>query len=138
MNGITAALTGRLGADADLRYTAQGRALATFSVAVDDDKAEQGKAEWVRATVWGEDAEELAPRLVKGVRVYLEGRVRLDQWQAQDGQQRSTLKLSAWVCQPMGLSFLRARQDHRSPAGARRGRGIQGRQPIEVGEALGG
>ena len=76
MNGITAALTGRLGSDAELKYLPSGQALATVSVAVDDAKAEQGKSEWVRATVWGEQAEDLAPRLVKGTRVYLEGRVR--------------------------------------------------------------
>ncbi len=103
MNGITAALTGRLGSDAELKYLPSGGALATFSVAVDDaKKAEGDPAEWLRATVWGEQAEDLAPRLVKGTRVYLEGRLKLEQWQARDGAQRATLKLSAWACQPMG------------------------------------
>ena len=103
MNGITAALTGRIGQDADLKYLPTGNALATFSVAADDaKKAEGDQAEWLRVTVWGEAAEELAPRLVKGTRVYVEGRMKLDQWQAKDGAQRSTLKLSAWTCQPMG------------------------------------
>jgi len=72
-------------------------------VAADDaKKAEGDQAEWVRVTVWGEAAEELAPRLVKGTRVYVEGRMKLEQWQAKDGAQRSTLKLSAWTCTPMG------------------------------------
>ncbi len=103
MNGITAALTGRIAADAELKYLATGAALASFSVAVDDAKRpEGGPTEWVRATVWGEQAEDLAPRLTKGTRVYLEGRLKLEQWQAQDGAQRSALKLSAWACQPMG------------------------------------
>jgi len=103
MNGIAAALTGRLGSDAELKYLPNGNALATFSVAVDDAKKADGdQAEWIRATVWGERAEDLAPRLFKGARVYLEGRVRLDQWTTQAGEQRSTLKLTAWVVQPMG------------------------------------
>lgn len=77
--------------------------MATFSVAVDDaKKAEGGQAEWIRAIVWGEDAEQLAPRLVKGTGVYLEGRLRLETWQTREGEHRSTLKLSAWSCQPMG------------------------------------
>ena len=103
MNGITATLTGRIGSDAELKYLPTGNALATFSVAADDaKKAEGDQAEWVRVTVWGEAAEELAPRLVKGTRVYVEGRMKLEQWQAKDGAQRSTLKLSAWTCTPMG------------------------------------
>ena len=103
MNGITAALTGRIGQDADLKYLPTGNALATSSVAADDVKKTDGEqAEWVRVTVWGKAAEELTPRLVKGTRVYCEGRLKLEQWQAKDGTQRSTLKLSGWVCQPMG------------------------------------
>ena len=103
MNGITAALTGRIGQDAELKYLPTGNALATFSVAADDaKKGDDAPTEWVRVTVWGEVAEELAPRLVKGTRVYVEGRLKLEQWQAKDGAQRSALKLSAWVCQPMG------------------------------------
>ena len=115
MNGIVAALTGRIGQDAELKYLPTGNALATFSVAADDAKKAEGEqAEWVRVTVWGEAAEELAPRLVKGTRVYVEGRLKLEQWQAKDGAQRSTLKLSAWTCQPMGQignNRLRRRQD---------------------------
>ena len=103
MNGIVAALTGGIGQDAELKYLPTGNALATFSVAADDaKKADDAPAEWLRVTVWGEVAEELAPRLVKGTRVYVEGRIKLEQWQARDGAQRSTLKLSAWACQPMG------------------------------------
>lgn len=113
MNGITCALTGRLGGDAELKYTSQGSAMATFSVAVDDvKKAEGDQTEWVRATVWGEAAEQLAPRLVKGTGVYLEGRLRLEVWTTREGEQRSTLKLSAWSCQPMGqIGRQRPRQD---------------------------
>jgi single-strand DNA-binding protein len=113
MNGITAALTGRLGGDAELKYTANGTVMATFSVAVDDAKKAEGEpAEWVRVTVWGEPAEDLAPRLMKGTAVYLEGRLRLETWMTREGEQRSTLKLSAWTCQPMGqLGRQRPRQD---------------------------
>lgn len=103
MNGITACLTGRLGSDAESRYLANGTALATFSVAVDDSKKAEGdQTEWIRCTIWGEMAETLAPRLTKGAQAYLEGRLKLEQWTTQAGEQRSTLKMSAWSCQVMG------------------------------------
>ncbi len=103
MNGITAALTGRIGADAELRYTSAGKPMATFNVAVDDTKrSDDDKAEWLRVTVWDALAEEMAGRLVKGAGVYLEGRLKMETWQDREGAQRSTLKLSAWTVQPLG------------------------------------
>ena len=113
MNGITTALTGRLGADSELRYSANGNAYVTINVAVDDAKKAEGDAtDWVRATVFGEQAEQLAPRLTKGTSVYLEGRLRLETWTGREGEARSTLKLSAWICQPMGqLGRQRPRQE---------------------------
>lgn len=130
MNGITACVTGRLGSDAELRYSAQGTAFAAFNLAVDDAKREEGAAtEWVRCVLFGEQAEDLAPRLVKGVQVYIEGRLRLDQWEGRDGEQRATLKLAAWVVQPMGVEHRRPRQD-----GPPRGAGAP--QPRRMPEAM--
>ena len=109
MNGITCALTGRLGADAELRYTGEGVAFVTFAVAVDDaNRADANGAEWVRVAVYGEQAEDLEARLVKGTPVYVEGRVRLDLWETRAGEQRATLKLTAWECCPMGQIGRRA------------------------------
>lgn len=116
MNGITVALTGRLGGDAELRYTGEGVAFVTFAVAVDDANRPEGAgAEWVRVAVYGERAEDLESRLVKGTPVYVEGRLRLDLWATQGGEQRATLKLTAWECVPMG-------QIGRRSPGARRRR----------------
>ena len=86
MNGIVACLFGRIGQDAELRYTAQGTAFASVSVAVEDAKRDQDSP----------------ARLVKGTRLYAEGRVKLSQWTGNDGQERSGLNLSAWTCQPIG------------------------------------
>ena len=115
MNGIIACLFGRVGQDAELRYTAQGTAFASVSVAVEDNKrAEDGPTEWARCTVWGELAEEMAPRLTKGTRAYFEGRARLKTW-TKDGAERSGLELSCWTCQPIGQIGRRAPK----PAAAR-------------------
>ena len=107
MNGIAAALQGRI-TEPELRYTSGGQAVLQFSVvAIDGHAAAGAEPEWVKVSVWGERAEELAPSLKKGVEVYLEGRLRLNTWQS-NGEQRSGLALSAWKCEPMGQIGKRA------------------------------
>jgi single-strand DNA-binding protein len=111
MNGITAAFQGRLPRDADaLRYTSQGTALLSFSVAVEDSRRGEGDpTEWVRVTAWGELAEDLVDRLPKGAEVYVEGRLRCEQWTGSDGQPRAGLAVSAWKVEPLGQIGRRAK-----------------------------
>jgi single-strand DNA-binding protein len=99
VNGVIAAVEGYLGQDAELRFTAEGRAVCNFSVAAFDAKrAEDAPTEWIKVTVWGEEAERLAPSLVKGAEVYCHGRLRLNTWTATSGEQRAGLQLSAYEC----------------------------------------
>jgi single-strand DNA-binding protein len=108
MNGIQTAFTGRLSRDPASKSTATGKAMLTLSVAVDEnshqpmDRADT-ETTWVRCVVWEARADELAQVLKKGSRVYIEGRLKLDRWVAQDGQPRAGLNVSAWVVQPMGV-----------------------------------
>ena len=78
----------------------------------------------MRVACFGELAEALNGKVTKGARVYADGRLRLEQWAGQDGAQRSTLKLTAWVLTPMGLESRRPRQEaqnvHSAPSGVRR------------------
>lgn len=128
MNGIHAALEGRI-SEPQLHYTAGGQAVLQFSLVVLDSKAQAGaEPEWVRVAVWGERAEELAPLLKKGVEVYAEGRIRLNKWEGANGEQRTGLSLSAWACQPKGLIGERAPRKptpgrHPAPIGNRTPRG---------------
>jgi single-strand DNA-binding protein len=110
VNGIACALQGRLGGDPELRFAAQGTAMLSFSVAVQDDKRDDGTpAEWVRVTCWAEAAEQLADRLKKGDEVYVEGRVKLWQGQGRDGVQKAGLSVSAWLVQALGKIGRQAR-----------------------------
>ena len=67
-----------------------------------DSKAADGTGQWVRVGHFGDDAEELAQRLVKGTDVYVEGRLKLNTWTIQDGSQRSGLNVTAWKLEPLG------------------------------------
>jgi single-strand DNA-binding protein len=93
-------LIGNLGRDPEMRYTPDGRPVTQFSVAVNrNTKTQSGEwleeTEWFRVTVWGNQAERMAENLRKGSRVYVEGRFRTREWEAQDGTKRTALEVTA-------------------------------------------
>jgi single-strand DNA-binding protein len=64
---------GRIGRDAELRYTPGGDAVINLALACDyGRKGQDGKrpTQWVDATLWGKQAEAMAPYLLKGQQVY--------------------------------------------------------------------
>lgn len=86
-------LTGRLGADPELRTTAQGSAVVTFRVASNRSwTSSTGEAhedtEWFRVVAWNRLAEICHEYLTKATRVYIEGRMQTRQWTDQHGQVR--------------------------------------------------
>lgn len=93
-------LTGRLGADPELRYTAQGSAVVTFRVASNRSWiASTGEAhedtEWFRVVAWNRLAEICNEYLTKATRVYIEGRVQTRQWVDTSGQTRYVTEVIA-------------------------------------------
>jgi single-strand DNA-binding protein len=112
MNGIHTAFQGTLGGDAELKYTATGKAVLSLPVAVSENRPGGDGAEptWVRVSAWEDLAERLADTLKKGSEVYVEGRLKLNTWTAQDGTQRTGLNCSAWKVEPLGAIGRRAPQ----------------------------
>lgn len=105
MEGIKTAFEGRISAPDGLKFTAGGTAALSFGVVVAVDK--KGTAQWLRVTIWGDLAEELAPVLEKGMEVYVEGDLTLNEWEA-GGEKRHGLSISARRCEPLGLIGHRA------------------------------
>ena len=100
-------LIGHLGRDPELRYTASGTPVCDFSIAVSRryntrDGQQQDETEWFRVSAWNKLAENCANYLTKGQQVYIEGRIQLDRWTGQDGQERSTLAVTAFEMQMLG------------------------------------
>jgi single-strand DNA-binding protein len=65
----------RLGDNAELRYTPNGDAVVSLSLAYNyGRKGEDGKAptQWINASLWGKRAEATAPHLLKGGQIYAE------------------------------------------------------------------
>ncbi|WP_286898168.1 MULTISPECIES: single-stranded DNA-binding protein [Pseudomonas] len=64
---------GRLGRDAELRYTPDGNAVGNLALACEyGRKVQDGKrpTQWVDATLWGKQAEAMAPYLLKGQQLH--------------------------------------------------------------------
>ncbi len=93
-------LLGHLGRDPEVRYTASGKAVATFTVATsfgwrDQDGNNQEKTEWHRVVAWGRLGEVCGEYLSKGKQVFIEGRIQSREWEDQDGNKRTTVEIVA-------------------------------------------
>ena len=92
-------IIGNLGADPELRYTPGGKAVTELRVAVNDNrKGPDGEwieeTLWFRVSVWKQVAERLAEQLRKGNKIYAEGQLRAREYEARDGQKRTSLELA--------------------------------------------
>jgi single-strand DNA-binding protein len=91
-------LIGNLGKDPEVRYTAGGTAVASFSLATSEKfKNKSGefeeKTEWHNVTLWARLAEIAGEYLAKGKTVYIEGRLQTRKWQDRDGKDRYTTEV---------------------------------------------
>ena len=93
-----AMIIGSLGKDVELRNTASGQAVASFSVATSEKfKGADGnyteRTEWHNITLWGKLAEVAGQYLSKGKSVYIEGRIQTRKWQDKEGKDRYTTEI---------------------------------------------
>ena len=61
----------RLGRDAELRYTTTGRRVASLSLAYNYGRKDDRQSQWIEASLWGDQAERLAPYLLKGTLIHV-------------------------------------------------------------------
>jgi len=100
-------LVGNLGRDPELRYTPQGTPVCSFSMATNERRKDktgemQDQTTWFRVTLWGRQAETASQYLTKGRPVYIEGRLRVEEWTDRDGKPRHTLEVHATDMQFIG------------------------------------
>jgi len=85
-------LIGRLGKDAETRFTPQGIAVTSFSVATSRRWKDQQTGEWKEETDWARVVlwrqENLANYLTKGKQIYVEGRLREHSFDDKDGKKQ--------------------------------------------------
>lgn len=80
-------LAGRLTRDPELRYTPNGKATASFTIAV-NRKFKRDEADFITIVAWNQLAEHCANYLAKGRQVAVDGRLQIRSYDAQDGQKR--------------------------------------------------
>lgn len=108
-------LIGNLTDDPELRYTQNGMARARFSIAVnrrwrDRDGNLQEETTFVPIVVWGQQAENCVNFLSKGSTVAVEGRLRIDTYQTEEGERRKVTEVVARTVQ-----FLDSRRGEGEP-----------------------
>jgi single-strand DNA-binding protein len=87
-------LIGNLATDVDLRELDGDRRVATFLLAV-DRRTPDGKADFVRVSVWNKQAEICSQYLEKGKLVGVDGRLRSRSWEDEAGKRRSAVEVAA-------------------------------------------
>lgn len=105
MNVNKAILIGRLGKDVEVRYSANGDAIANFNVATskkwkDGNGMPQERTEWHNIVAFKKLAEICGQYLKKGALVYIEGEITTRKWQDKAGNDRYTTEI---VCAEMKM-----------------------------------
>jgi single-strand DNA-binding protein len=92
-------LIGNLTRDPELRVTPKGTAICQFSLAVnrkfrDESGADREEVTYVDIEAWGKSGENIAKYCTKGRPLFVEGRLRLDQWEDKNTKEkRSRMKV---------------------------------------------
>lgn len=111
-------LIGYLGRDPESKYTPTGKRVTDFPVAIthrwkDEDGETKEHTEWVNIEAWDRLAENCHEYLAKGSLVYVEGRLKTDRYEDQEGETRYFTKVVA-----QNVQFLsEGRAEDRAPEG---------------------
>jgi single-strand DNA-binding protein len=120
-------LIGHLGKDAETKFTPNGTARSTFTLATNRRWKDQQSGEWKEITDWHNivlwRAENLTNYLQKGKQVYIEGRIENRSWEDKEGQKRYITEI---VCEE--LILLGGRGDSAGGSGG----GDYSQQPVSM------
>ena len=119
-------LMGRLTKDVELRYTQTGKAVATFTLAVDRKKGENAPAnaptaDFIPCVAWDKLAEIAGNYLSKGRQALVEGHIQVRSYKAKDGSNRYTTEI---ILEKM--EFVGSKSDNENSAGSQGNYGQQG------------
>jgi single-strand DNA-binding protein len=120
-------LLGHLGKDAETKFTPNGTARTTFSLATNRRWKDQQTGDWKEITDWHNivlwKSENVANYLQKGKQVYIEGRIENRSWDDKDGQKRYITEI---ICSELILI------SGRGDSGGGQGGGDYSQQPVSM------
>ena len=99
VNKVT--LIGRLTDKPDEKKLPNGKIMASFSIATNymwkdwNTKEKKEKVDFHKVVIWGKLAEIAVTYLEKGSRIYIEGRLRYETWEDQQGKKRKAIRIIA-------------------------------------------
>jgi single-strand DNA-binding protein len=113
MNQLNA--IGRVGKDAEVRYTNDQTPIASWSLAISSGFGEKAVTTWLNCSLFGKRAEKLAQYIIKGSQMGVTGEILLREYVDKEGMKKSTLE-----CRVNDLTLVGGRQTNseaRQPAG---------------------
>jgi single-strand DNA-binding protein len=106
-NETVVTVIGNLTSDPELRYTQNGLAVASFTVAStprtfdrSTNEFKDGDALFLRCSVWRDHAEHVAGSLTKGTRVVVVGQLQQRSYETKEGEKRTSFELTVDECAP--------------------------------------
>jgi len=104
MQGVNKVIIlGTVGKDPIFRYTAGGKGVANFSLATNEEwgtgEAKEKRTEWHSIVVWGKAAEYVGSYIVKGCKVYVEGKLQTRSYEDKDGKKVWKTEINAFTVQ---------------------------------------
>ena len=100
-------LIGNLGSDPEVRYTQQGKAMASFNsppanTGKTRKEKKQERTEWHRIIAFGKLGEICGQYLAKGKPVYVEGRIASRNWEDSEGNRKTITEIIAGTMKMLG------------------------------------
>lgn len=91
-------LIGNLGSDPEVRHLSSGSVVANFNIATSESYTNKNgervtQTEWHRIELWDGLAKVAEQYLKKGQMVYIEGKLKTENWQDSDGNNRTTTRI---------------------------------------------
>lgn len=88
-------MVGRLGKDAEVKFTKAGDPVCSFSIACDSGFGDNKRTLWVDCSLWGERGKKLAEYLLKGNQIAVAGDLSVRAWKSdRDGEAHANLQLN--------------------------------------------
>lgn len=87
-------LLGRMTRDPELKYTPQGTAVVSFSLAV-DRRFNREKADFIDVVAWRQTAEFISKHFKKGTRIAVVGSIQTRSWEDNEGHKRKAVEVVA-------------------------------------------
>ena len=81
-------LMGHVGKEPEMKYSANGNAVLTFSIAVNSGWGDNKRTDWIDCVMFGNRAESVSEFIGKGDPLFVSGSIQINDWQDKEGNKR--------------------------------------------------